>query len=417
MTSRLLPWTALLLVALAAAGGWFAWRATSDDDRPGGGGETPVVASAPAETDPRLRTAIGLVVEAQRTADPAARTAKAKEAIAKIVDVERARSGDPPELAFWRGLAAVLAGDDRETRSALERLRSTAKGGRRDARAMYLNARGVLAFETDKIDTALRLLRTLKSQAPQFMSEPVEVTLFESLRVAAGRHLSKRDPDGAASLLKEAVGLQRVESALRVDARRELARALGRAGRWMESRDEAAALLDLSKGTSLPDRYMVAVAHAAQHQWAPAVEHYSAVVAAIDSGIVSEPGASVLREAVLRRGNARRYLGDLEGAKADLERYVREVPDDGRGHYWLGNYYLDGLDDAKAAIPHFERARALLPWCEDPLRALVRVHEIQVPDPEKVAALKKELEEGAEARKKERERVAKERTNESSLCQ
>jgi tetratricopeptide (TPR) repeat protein len=418
MTKRLLPWIAAALVLLAGAGGFLAWRAlaardAADDDTV----VVPAAAPAGTEMDPRLRAAIELVLAAERTPEPEARAAKAREAVAKIVEAERSRTGDPAELAFWRGLAGVTAKDEREAKAALDRVRSTSRLGSRDSRAYYLHARVLIAFEPDRLDVAVRRLRTLRSQAPEFMTEPVERALFDALRIQAAKHVNRRDADGGVSLLQEAVTLTRTDPAKRIDARRELVRALGRAGRWMESRDEATALLELSKGRSLPDRYMLAVAHAAQNQWSPAVEHYSAVVAAIDAGTVPEPGATVLREAILRRGNARRYLGDLPGAKADLERYVRELPDDGRGHYWLGMHYLDGLVDPKGALPHLERARALLPYCEDSLRALLMIYEVQVPDEAKAKALRKEIEEGAEARKKERERVAKDRTNESGICQ
>jgi hypothetical protein len=420
MTQRLLPWIVVVLVLAAGAGGWFAWRTVSPEAVPEEDvGEAPLPAPQTplSDMDPRLRAAIALLLEADKAPDAAQKTAKAKEAIAKVTDAERSRTGDATDLAFWRGLAAVMAGDDREARAALERVRSTSRLGRRDSRAYYLHAMVLAAFEPDKLENAVRSLRMLRAQAPQFMPEPVELALFDGLRKLAVRHINKRDPDGGVSLLQEAALLTRIDLAVRIDVRRELVRALGRAGRWMESRDEASALLELSKGRSLPDRYMLAVAHAAQNQWAPAVEHYSAVIAALDAGTVPEPGATVLREAILRRANARRYLGDLPGSKADLERYVREMPDDGRGHYWLGMYFLDGLDDARSALPHLEKARALLPWCDDPLRALLMIYEVQVPDPEKAKALKTEIDEKAEERKKGRERVGKERTTESGLCQ
>jgi tetratricopeptide (TPR) repeat protein len=420
MTQRLLPWISVALVLAAGAGGWIAWKAlaarSSAEEDPG---DVPLaVPQAPSsEMDPRLRAAIELLLEADKATDPGQRTAKAKAAVAKVTEAERSRTGDPAELAFWRGIAAVMAGDDREAKAALERVRSTSRLGRRDSRAYFLYAKVLAAFEPDKLELAVRHLRTLKAQVPDFMPEPVDLALFDGLKRLAARHVNKRDPDGGVAHLQEAILLTRIDLASRIDARRELVRALGRAGRWLESRDEAAALLELSKGRSLPDRYMLAVAYAAQNQWGPAVEHYSAVVAALDEGRVPEPGASVLREALLRRGNARRYLGDLAGSKADLERYVAEMPEDGRGHYWLGMYHLDGHDDARAALPHLEKARALLPWCDDPLRALLMIYEVQVPDPVKAKALKEEIDGQAEQRKKERERVGKERTTESGLCQ
>jgi tetratricopeptide (TPR) repeat protein len=418
MTQRLLPWIAGLLVLAAGAGGWYAWGtlskapASDEDDGP------VIVAQTPdAQMDPRLRAGLQLLVEADKAPDAEQRTAKAKAAIAKITEAERARAGEPAELAFWRGVAAVLARDEREATSAFERLRSTSRLGKRDSRAYYLHAKVLIAFEEQKLEVALRNLRILKAQAPQFMPEPVELALFEGLRRQAARHVDKRDPEGGVMLLQEAVRLTRVDLASRIDARRELVRALERSGRWIEARDEASALVDLSKGKSLPDRYMLAVTYAAQNQWTPAIENYSAVVAALDAGSVPEPAAGVLREAILRRGNARRYLGDLTGAKADLDRYISEVPEDGRGHFWLGMYYLDGLSDPSAAIPHLEKARALLPYCDDPLRTLLMIYEIQVPDAEKAKALRAEIEEKAEERMKGRERRAKELTVETGICQ
>jgi len=45
------------------------------------------------------------------------------------------------------------------------------------------------------------------------------------------------------------------------------------------------------------------------------------------------------------------------------------------------------------------------------------VYTVQLPDAAKAAALRTEIDEGLEARKKERTRVAKERSDDSGVCQ
>jgi Tetratricopeptide repeat len=90
------------------------------------------------------------------------------------------------------------------------------------------------------------------------------------------------------------------------------------------------------------------------------------------------------------------------------------VPDDGRVRYWLGMLHFDNLDQPAEAVPHFEAAHRLAPWCEEPLLELLRLYTATGAD-EKAAEVRREIDEKKQERADGRTKIAAERPNQM-LC-
>ncbi len=91
----------------------------------------------------------------------------------------------------------------------------------------------------------------------------------------------------------------------------------------------------------------------------------------LDRAVELDQGAAALQQ----RARHLRDIGRMEDAHADLERAVTRWPRLPALHDSLGLFHLEGMEDAQAAIPHFDRAIALSPGDAVPLfhRAYARM--------------------------------------------
>ncbi len=434
MSSR---WVLPLVCVLAAAAGVAGWRllssASNDPDAaadgaggPGGRSRPARAGGRPPRTPPPVVDAAAtdgtakdsvrvareqaamLVVEAGRLSG-AEQAARLESAFDLLDRVERAEPGNH-EVPFWRGLAAVLANDRDVAERALARLQVLSPLGERDPRIHYLVCVTLLAFEPEKADVALKAARRARALDATFMPQPVLLATYRALSLTAAKLVTQRSPDYAVQYLRDAVTIAKLlgNEADALVARRSLAIAYQRASRWVEATEAWEGLA--KDGPGVADfEFGLANAYSAQNRWEEAAAHFTKVLDLVAAGRAPPDQVHLLQESRLRRGNCHRLLERPAEALADLEAYVKESPEDGRGHYWVGMVHFDSRDDPEAALPHLREARRLMPYCEEPLRALLRVYDVALPDEAKAAELRKELEEGAEARKKERERVAKER--------
>jgi tetratricopeptide (TPR) repeat protein len=407
---------AAVLVPLLAAGlgvaGWLALR--SARERPAG--ETGATTKAvDPELDRRLLEA-ALLVKAADDSEGPARKARAKQAAEILVALERDHPEDP-EIPYWRGFAAVLGEDPEAAKAALERVKAKSPDRGRAPAAALLQASIWLIFEPDKLEAAVRTLKGLPSRAPSFRPQEVAAATYKALRMWATRSLKDRNGDSALRALEDAKKLVTDDPVRLFDTRVAIASALGWNGRWVEAQEAWLALEKETEGKN-PDVEMgLADAYAIQNNNAEAAARMTRVLELIGTGDAVPPRYRVLREALLRRGNAYRLLQRGTEAKADLEAYVAQFPEDGRGYYWLGVLRLDVLEDPAGARSALEKARSLSPWCDQYLRTLLQVYEVAAPDAEKAAALREEIDKGTAARAKRREEIQKARGDLRNLCE
>jgi tetratricopeptide (TPR) repeat protein len=404
------PALAVAIVLLAAGGGVGLWLATRSTAEP----EPAVETSTPrdAAVEERLQRAVALLKGADEREGPD-RTARAKEAGAILQELEQSGPRDA-DVVFWRGIAASYAGDGPVARAALERLVTIVPA--RSAQAKYLQAVMLLLTEPKKPEQAVRLLRGLPSSAPKFLPEAVRATTYVALRASAEKSLAERSPDAAIEALNEAKRLAKDIPGQLLDTRMFIARALALSHRYVESQEEWERLHQETKGEVPGIEFGLATVHAGQNDWSGAVVAFTRTLELVDREKVQTQALRSLREALLRRGNAYRLLGEHEKARADLERYVAEFPDDSRGHYWLGFFRLDALEDAKGAREELERARTLAPYCDETLVKLLQLYEVALPDADRAKALRATLEDGAKERAQAREEAARRRGDGSDPC-
>ena len=401
----------VLAVGLGVAG-WLALRPAPV--RPAG-----EEAAAKKGVDPALERRLGeamlLIKAADEAEGPTCKT-RASEA-AEILDALERDHPDEPEVPYWRGFAAIFADDADAARSALERVKAKSPDHGRAPGATLLQASIWLIFEPKRLEATLRTLKGLPSRAPGFRPQEVAAATYKALRLWATRCLQERNGESALRALEEARKLVADDPVRLLDTRISLAHALGRNVRWLESQEEWLALEKETGGKNPEVEMGLADAYAIQNNNVEAAARLTRVLDLIGSGANVPPRYRVLREALLRRGNAYRLLQKGPEAKADLEAYAAEFPEDSRGLYWLGVLRLDMLDDPAGARSALEKARSLSPWCDQYLRTLLQVYEVSAPDAEKAKALREEIDKGKADRARRREEIQKERADPRSLCE
>jgi tetratricopeptide (TPR) repeat protein len=407
---------AAVLVPLLAAGagvaGWVLLRPAPP--APAGTPRAKVRPVDPA-VERRLDEATALLKQADG-AEGAERRDRAKQA-AEILDaLERARPEDA-ELAFWRGMAAVLAGDVDAARAALERVRVRSPDRARAPAASFLQAAITMTFEPEKVESAVRTLKGLPSRAPKWRPREVAAATYKALRMWSRRSLDNRNGETALRALEEAKALVKDDPAQLFETRVQIAHVLGWNSRWPEATDAWIAL-DKETGGENPEVQMgLGDAYAIQNDNAHAVERFSRVLELMSRVKEMPARYAPLHEALLRRGNGLRLLGRDAEAKADLEDYVARFPDEGRGWYWLGVFRFDQLEDSAGARAAFEKARSLAPYCDQYLRRLMQTLESTVPDAPETKALKEEIATGAGDRARRRQEISKARGDLRNLCE
>jgi tetratricopeptide (TPR) repeat protein len=390
------PSTWAIAAVVGVGAGLFAWWAVER-------ARAPATPPAPDASSP----AAGLLFEAKtlisQSDHPRLDLVKLGQA-AEILD--RAERLDPGarDPTFWRAVAAVMARDKEAALQAEGRLRKKSPAPSRDAALHYLRALILLEFEgkpREAVDEA-RLTRTLD---PTGLVPLVDTVTWRALKASAAAFLQENKADQAVLALQEALKLVRNDPMQVLDLRRNLARAYGLAARYIEAEDEARAIVAENPGVA-EFHLLLAQSLFEQHKWDDAAVEYAEVLRLVEAKRVPLSDVPRLEVARLRLGDCLRYAGKVEDGKREVERYVKEHPDDARGHYVLGQVYFDSLDDPERAIAAWETARRLAPWCDEPLAALLRVYEVARHDPVKARALREEIEKGKEARMRERVRRA-----------
>jgi tetratricopeptide (TPR) repeat protein len=406
-------WRLALLLGTAVAAGFGAWALvrpsdTAVDAPPGPPDRPSVVLAALQEAANNLKTADGAVGHRREIAIDAARRRLGE------LTLEAPRD---PRVAFWSGVAAVLAKDEQGARAAHARMRTLPGVTSRDPEWRYLGALIVLEFEPQKPEPALRALRALQAEAPGFMPEPVDRALYRALLQTAVVRVEPRESESVVQIVLEAVERAKDDPLRSIEAHRMLAYAYSRAGRFVEAQEQWEWLVAKSQGQAADFVAGLGNGFAMQNQWDRAVEEFGRALALRARGKAMRMDDPALDEILLRRGNCYRLLGRTDLARADLEAHLATHPEDHRAMYWLGTLFLDPLDEPERARDHLEKARALAPYCDSYLRLLLQVYEIRQPDAAKAAEVRKTLDEGVEARRKERERLAKEHREGRFICE
>lgn len=409
---RTLP--VLSLVTAAIVVGFVAWRGNdSVPSRPPD--PVPVPPTAPAgapPANPDLVAAQTALKEADSAAGPA--QARALETAIRRFDALLEKDPDDIELHFQRGIAATMARDQAAAAAHLARLATLSTLKERDARFVYLQAIGILAFDPSKPDKAVRLLRMLRSEVPTFMAEPVRIALHRALLQASVARSDPRLRDEAVRFAEEALALVRNDDRLRPMTQRLLARSYTRAAQFHEA-EEIWHELDAAAGGKDVDVVSgLANTLAMQDRFEDAAEAFTKVLALLATGALYRDAG--VPEARLRRGNCYRLMGRLDAARADLEEYLRLHPDDHRAVHWIGMLWFDGYDDPDKALPFLERAYRAAPWCEVYGTVLLQVYEIRRPDPVKAASLRREMSDNAEAYRAKMEALSRENRDGVSIC-
>lgn len=336
-----------------------------------------------------LADAVTLVTRAGKL-ESAERTALLNQARARLVALERNHANDV-RLPFWRGVVDVMLHKETDASTAYDRVCALAPSGARNSQALYLRSIHLLEFDPDRAADAVRKLRTLRAQSPDFLAEPVSRALFRALVVVHGIQTRNGDVSKAIDSLKEALRIVDEKSELALVGRRALAYAYGRAGEWPDAERLWQELVKESNGRVGEPLFELAASYAAQNRWADADVEYSRVVALLEEGRQPPAIAKTLHVVYLRRGNCRRLLERYADAKADLETYLKLEPDDHRGQYWLGMIWNDGFQKPDVALALWEKARAAAPWCDNYPKAMISVYETTLPDPAKAKALRDDL--------------------------
>lgn len=335
---------------------------------------------------------------------------------AQLLDALEGESPKDDQLPFWRGIVAAMAGEAAAANAALLRLAAANPQGQRSPYYLYLKAMVILQFEEAKPERAVDILRGLRSQAPSFMPEPVARALYRAL-LAHAVSLEPWQADKSVLAVQEAIPLARGDRARTFEVHRMLAKAYGRAARYQEAEGEWQSLVKQTDGKVADFQFGLANAYAAQNLWDKAIEHFTIVLDMVAKSKSTPSSEPTLKEARMRRGNCYKLLGKNAEAQADLEAYVAMAPEDHRGLYWLGSFYLDPLDEPDKAGPLLERARMIAPYCDAYLRMLLNFYEVRKPDPAKAQALREELEKGLKDRKATREKMGKEHRDGGFICE
>lgn len=262
----------------------------------------------------------------------------------------------------------------------------------------------------------MRLLRTLRAQAPNYMTGAVNRALFRGLVNVHFVQLDRDQGDDAVNSIEEAISVARDDPELSLEGRRARAYALGAANRWPECEAAWRELVAEGGVGLVSTRYQLAGALAAQNKVADADAEYTAVLDLVAGGTVPAHAVRNAREARLRRGNCRRLLGRYDEALSDVEAYLAAHPEDYRAEYWLGVVLIDGFEKPAAAEPHLRKAHAAAPWCDTYIARLLNVYETLMPDPAKAAPLRVVYDTQKKQRAEERARLVKSGRLEGFVC-
>ncbi len=327
------------------------------------------------------------------------------------------------QAALLGGQAATLASDRRGAAVWVERYGRLSPSGRGDPDYHFLLAFVQLLGE-ERPERALRSLTRMYSLNPR--ARPVERdNLWYRALSAFGTRLMR------AEKYEEAIVQFRLGARIgrRLGKRRyqllmlaNIGAALVQADRYIEATEIFEGLVKKEQANPLW-RYRLALCHANQSRFAEAVPVYRKVLDLVAQGRADPAWMPELRQADLRLGNCLRHLAEQQGtpeqtarlygeAEKHLRRYVTLAPDDSVGHKWLGVLLFENLGKPYEALPLLKKAFALDEICEDALRYMLQIRR-RYPPPagttneawqKPIAALEKDLRDGAQRRKAEKKR-------------
>jgi len=329
------------------------------------------------------------------------------------------------QAALLGGQAATLASDPRGAAIWVERYRKLSPSGRGDPDYHFLRAFVQLLGE-DRPDRALRSLTSMYSLNPRARPLERDNLWFRALGTYGGRLLrAEKYPQAIVQFrlgarIGRRLGNRRYELMMIAN----VGAALVQADRYIEATEVFLGLVKKEKTNPLW-RYRLALCHANQSRFAQAVPVYREVLRLVAAGHATAATMPELRQADLRLGNCLRHLAEEQStpeqtarlyadAEIHLRKYLALAPDDSVGHKWLGVLLFENLNKPYAALPYFEKAFALDEVCDDILRYMLQIRRRFPPPPgitekawhEPIAAIEKNLADGAKRRKAEKKRRA-----------
>ena len=325
--------------------------------------------------------------------------------------------------------AAVIGQNASRARAWVAMVRERSPYGERDPDYQFLRALVDLRIERQP---ALAVRRLIRMQALNDRSHPVQrdLLLWDALGQHGWRLLLDDRVDLALHRFKAAAYVaRRLGHADKVlTARANYALGLQHDNRMDESQ-EAFEALHREDPTHPAWNLHLAMCLGSQHKFAEAIPFYRTAIArhVLGSGLRLEAD---LRRARLRLGNCLRLVAQatpdpsaqqqlFDEAETWLRTYIDLEPDEPLGPMWLGTLFFDDLERPYDALPLFERAFELDELCVQPLRRMIQIRS-NYPPPDgvtvqawrgPVAALKRNLAEGAERRRLALEARAKQRGN------
>jgi hypothetical protein len=291
-------------LGLATAGllaGFVAWRVAGTTREPVTERPPVVRAQAPpitVSTDPDVAAVQRALREADASSGPSQGQALG-DAI-RGLDALMAKHPLDPEFAFYRAITATMAADEPTARNLLAQVATLSPLKERDARVVYLKALVILAFEPEKPDPAVRMLRTLRAEVPTWMADPVRLALHRGLCQATVVRTEPTRADEAVKMAEEAVSLVRDDPRRLVETRRLLAKSYTRAARVPEAEEIWKDLVAGSGGRAVDDVAGLANTVSMQNRYEDAVTHFTEVIELLAAGAV--PGDAGVQEARMRRG-------------------------------------------------------------------------------------------------------------------
>ena len=369
---------------------------------------------------------LGEAEQQHEKANPAAAARRAGDALA-IVDRAYSLCPRNRDVCSLGVIGAVYADKWETGRLWLDRYTALTPYGERDAQLHYLRAL-VEARLVHRPDLALRSLERMQALAPYLFPAQRDTLYFESLMNhgnALKRALQYEDAIKhfqTAALVARRAGKPAKARAARVNiaiTHLQASRFQEAADLWTELRKEepdnpiwsyqqGLALANMSRFQEAIEAYRHSIAHQIKFEAAPDVK------AEIQRARLRLGNCLKLRSIQAADPVERKKL--LAEGQRELEAYVKDQPEDPLGHLWLGVLLYDEHNDFHAAIPHFTRAFRLDEMCEVALRYLVLAYE-RAGGPkgaapgapteaevakwnEELAALRKDLEEKKDIRKK-----------------
>ena len=359
--------------------------------------------------------------ERNRSRGEAAQSARDAQEAERIFAAVMNQEPGNAQAALLGGQAATLAGDQRSAAQWVQRLVKIAPAGANDPEVLYLVAFVQLVGDK-RPDRALRSLTRMYTLDARVRPLERDTLWFRAL----GEHgrnlmLAKQFNEAIVEFrlgarIARRLGNQRYEFLMIAN----IGAALVQDNRYIEATEIYAGLAKAEPRNPLW-QFRLALCQANQSRFAEAIPIYREVIRLMDEGNPIPAWASDVAMVRLRLGNCLRHLAELQPdaaktasmyaeAEVLIRSYIKQAPEDALGHKWLATLLFENLNKPYEALPLFERSFGLDPVCDDALRFMLQIRR-SFPPPEgipeeawraPIAALSKDLEEGAERRRETR---------------